>query len=102
MAQWVAAHEAETVTMESRGIYWKGPYATLEKIGIVAAVVNARHVKTVPGRKTNWADAQWLAMLARASMLRASRVPPANLRPLRHVARQRQQLVGILAGSATT
>lgn len=98
MAQWVAAHEPERVVMESTGIYWKSPYAALEKIGIVAAVVNARHVKTVPGRKTDWADAQWLAMLARAGMLRASFVPPANFRALRHVARQRQQLVGILAG----
>jgi transposase len=54
-------------------------------------------VKTVPGRKTDWADAQWLAMLARAGMLRASFVPPAQFRALRHVGRQRQQLIGILS-----
>lgn len=97
MAQWVAAHGAEMVVMESTGIYWKSPHAALEQVGIVATVVNARHVKTVPGRKTDWADAQWLAMLARAGMLRASFVPPAQFRALRHVARQRQQLVGILS-----
>ena len=52
MAQWVAAHGAEMVVMESTGIYWKSPHAALEQVGIVATVVNARHVKTVPGRKT--------------------------------------------------
>ena len=97
MAQWVAAHGAEMVVMESTGIYWKSPHAALEQVGIVATVVNARHVKTVPGRKTDWADAQWLAMLARAGMLRASFVPPAQFRALRHVGRQRQQLIGILS-----
>jgi Transposase IS116/IS110/IS902 family. len=49
MAQWVAAHGAEMVVMESTGIYWKSPHAALEQVGIVATVVNARHVKTVPG-----------------------------------------------------
>lgn len=97
MAQWVAAHGAEMVVMESTGIYWKSPHAALEQVGIVATVVNARHVKTVPGRKTDWADAQWLAMLARAGMRRASFVPPAQFRALRHVGRQRQQLIGILS-----
>jgi transposase len=97
MAQWVAAHGAEMVVMESTGIYWKSPHAALGQVGIVATVVNARHVKTVPGRKTDWADAQWLAMLARAGMLRASFVPPAQFRALRHVGRQRQQLIGILS-----
>jgi transposase len=98
MAQWAASRCPEVVVMESTGIYWKSPYVSLEKVGIVATVVNARHVKTVPGRKTDWADAQWLATLARSGLLRASFVPPAKLRELRQVARQRQQLVGILAG----
>jgi transposase len=98
MAEWVASRDPEMVVMESTGIYWKSPYAALEKVGIVATVVNARHVKTVPGRKTDWSDAQWLATLARSGLLRASFVPPAKLRELRHVARQRQQLVGILSG----
>ena len=98
LAQWVAGHRPEAVVMESTGIYWKSPYAALEEVGIAATVVNARHVKTVPGRKTDWADAQWLAMLARTGMLNASFVPPAQLRALRLVARQRQKLVGILSG----
>jgi transposase len=58
---------------------------------------NARHVKNVPGRKTDVADAQWLATLARAGLLRASFIPPADIRHLRLIARQRQKLGGMLA-----
>ena len=83
--------------MESTGIYWKSPYAALETVGIRAQVVNARHVKNVPGRKTDVGDAQWLATLARAGLLRGSFVPPAKLRELRLISRQRQKLVGQLA-----
>ena len=64
--------------MESMGVYWKSPFAALEAVGIIAWVVNARHVKAVPGRKTDMADAQWLATLARAGLLRASFIPPAQ------------------------
>ncbi len=62
------------------------------KYGIRATVVNARHVKQVPGRKTDVGDAQWLATLARAGLLRGSFVPPARMRELRVVARQRVKL----------
>ena len=71
--------------------------AALEVVGIRAQVVNARHVKNVPGRKTDVGDAQWLATLARAGLLRGSFVPPAKLRELRLISRQRQKLVGQLA-----
>lgn len=60
-------------------------------------MVNARHVKNVPGRKTDVGDAQWLATLSRAGLLRGSFVPPAKLRELRLISRQRQKLVGQLA-----
>lgn len=83
--------------MESTGVYWKSPYAALEPAGLRTCVVNARHVKAVPGRKTDLADAQWLATLARAGLLRASFVPPLQFRQLRLVARQRQKLVGMLS-----
>lgn len=97
LAQWAKSIEPEIVVMESTGIYWKSPYAALESVGIMAWVVNARHVKTVPGRKTDVADAQWLAVLARAGMLHGSFIPPAHIRYLRLVARQRQKLGGMLA-----
>ncbi len=97
LATWAASLQPDEVVMESTGIYWKSPYAALEAVGIRAKVVNARHVKNVPGRKTDMADAHWLAMLCRAGLLRGSFIPPANLRELRLVARQRQKLVGQLA-----
>jgi transposase len=95
LAQWALDIKPEVVVMESTGIYWKSPFAALEAVGIIAWVVNARHVKAVPGRKTDMADAQWLATLARAGLLRASFIPPIDLRQLRLVARQRQKLVGM-------
>ncbi len=97
LAEWVASLRPDEVVMESTGIYWKSPYAALEAVGIRAMVVNARHVKNVPGRKTDVGDAHWLATLARAGLLRGSFVPPAKLRELRLIARQRQKLVGHLA-----
>lgn len=97
LATWARELAPEVVVMESTGIYWKSPYAALEKVGIAAWVVNARHVKTVPGRKTDVADAQWLATLARAGLVRPSFIPPADIRYLRLIARQRQKLGGMLA-----
>jgi len=97
LAQWAAALEPDEVVMESTGIYWKSPYAALEAMGIRALVVNARHVRNVPGRKTDIGDAQWLATLSRAGLLRGSFVPEAKLRELRLVTRQRQKLVSQLA-----
>jgi len=95
LAQWSLEIGPEVVVMESTGVYWKSPFAALEAVGIIAWVVNARHVKAVPGRKTDMADAQWLATLARAGLLRASFIPPLEFRQLRLVARQRQKLVGM-------
>ena len=97
LAEWVRTLGPDVVVMESTGIDWKSPYAALERVGIAAWVVNARHVKNLPGRKTDVADAQWLAILARAGLLRASFIPPAEIRHLRLIARQRQKLGGMLA-----
>lgn len=97
LAEWAAALRPDEVVMESTGIYWKSPYAALELAGIRAQVVNARHVKNVPGRKTDVGDAQWLATLARAGLLSGPFIPPAQMRQLRLIARQRQKLVGQLA-----
>jgi transposase len=98
MADWVASFKPELVVMERTGIYWKSPYAALEKHGLKLAVVNARHVKQVPGRKTDIADAQWLAILARNGLLRGGFVPSVNFRELRLVSRQMQKLTGMLSG----
>jgi transposase len=97
LAQWASSLAPEVVVMESTGIYWKSPYAALDAQGIAAWVVNARHVKNVPGRKTDVGDAHWLATLARAGLLRGSFIPQADIRHLRLIARQRQKLGGMLA-----
>lgn len=101
MAAWVASFHPELVVMESTGIYWKSPYAALEWYGLNLAVVNARHVKQVPGRKTDINDAQWLAILARSGLLRGGFVPPQHFRETRLIARQLQKLTGIVAGEKT-
>jgi len=93
MAEWVASCQPQVVCMESTGIYWKSPYAALERVGIRARVVNAMHVAKVEGRKTDMSDAQWLAILARAGLLKASFIPPAPLRSARQLARLHTSLL---------
>lgn len=97
MAQWIASFQPDAVAMESTGIYWKSPYAALERAGIRAKVVNAQHVAKVEGRKTDICDAQWLALLTRAGLLRGSFIPHESVRHLRLLARYHTSLVGVLA-----
>ena len=81
MAEWIAGFAPEAVSMESTGIYWKSPYAALERVGIRAKVVNARHVAKVEGRKTDICDAQgWPCHPRRAAAreLHRSRVRAAS------------------------
>ena len=92
LAAWLAELRIELVVMESTGIYWKSVYAHLENAGINAWVVNAHRVKHVPGRKTDVADSEWLAVLARFGMVKASFIPPKDLRELRLVSRYRRKL----------
>jgi len=96
MAEWIAGFHPDVVVMESTGIYWKSPYAALEKVSIRALVVNAQHVKNVPGRKTDVNDAQWLAMLGRSGMLEGSFIPEEPLRNLRQIERYHDRLTGTL------
>ena len=92
LAAWLAELRIELVVMESTGIYWKSVYAHLENAGVIAWVVNAHRVKHVPGRKTDVADSEWLAVLARFGMVKASFIPPRDLRELRLVSRYRRKL----------
>ena len=97
LARWLKEEKVELAVMESTGIYWKKPYSTLEDHGIKTFVVNARHVKQVPGRKTDVKDSQWLASLARFGLLKASFIPEKVLRELRILSRYRKKLTGMLA-----
>jgi len=92
LAAWLAELRIELVVMESTGIYWKSVYAHLENAGVTAWVVNAHRVKHVPGRKTDTADSEWLAVLARFGLVKASFIPPKDLRELRLVSRYRRKL----------
>jgi transposase len=92
LAAWLAELRIELVVLESTGIYWKSVYAHLENAGLTAWVVNAHRVKHVPGRKTDVADSEWLAVLARFGMVKASFIPPKDLRELRLVSRYRRKL----------
>ena len=98
LVAWLKRYEVELVVMESTGIYWKSLYAHLERAGIETWVVNAHHIKHVPGRKTDMADSHWLAELGRFGLVRPSFIPPQDLRELRMISRYRKKLSGILAG----
>jgi len=81
------------VVMEATGVYWKPFYFVLED-GLEVMLVNARHVKNVPGRKTDVSDAQWLAQLGAHGLVRGSFVPPEPIRQLRDLTRARTRLTG--------
>src|SRR2546426_10359223 len=78
--------------MESTGVYWRPVYEALEG-SVQLVVVNARHVKMVPGRKTDVRDCEWLAQLLECGLLRGSFVPPAAGRDLRDLTRFRKTLI---------
>ena len=97
MADWMAGLAPDGVVRESTGSYWKSPYAALEKVGIQALVVNAKHVKKVPGRQTDTSDAECLAMLARAGRRRGSFIPPESWRNWRPLGRYHNRTTALLA-----
>jgi transposase len=93
LAEWLAAEAVTQVVMEATGQYWKPVWYVLEGAGFELMLVNARHVKILPGRKTDVADAAWLAELLEHGLLRGSFVPPAPIRELRDLTRYRKRLI---------
>lgn len=93
LADWLQAHGVETVAMESTGVYWIPIYEILEARGLHPHVVNARHLKNVPGRKTDEKDCQWIQRLHTFGLLSPSFRPEADLRVLRTYLRQRAELI---------
>jgi transposase len=93
LVDWLIACHIDTVAMESTGIYWVPIFELLEQHGITPYLVNARHVKTVPGRKTDWNDAQWLQKLHTLGLLHASFRPDAEMCILRTLLRHRAALI---------
>ena len=93
LAGWLAAEGITQVVMEATGQYWKPVWYVLEEQGFELLLVNARHVKILPGRKTDVCDAAWLAELLEHGLLRGSFVPPAPIRELRDLTRYRKRLI---------
>jgi len=92
LGDWLRGHGVTEVAMESTGVYWRPVYAGLET-RVRVMLVNARHVKMVPGRKTDVRDCEWLAQLLECGLLRASFVPPRAVRDLRDLTRLRKALI---------
>ena len=93
LATWLQDHDVTQVVLEATGQYWKPIWYVLEERGLELLLVNARHVKILPGRKTDVGDAAWLCELAEHGLLRGSFVPPAGIRELRDLTRYRKRLI---------
>ena len=93
LKEWLLALGVTHVAMESTGVYWKPVMNILEPGGFSIMVVNARHIKYVPGHKTDKKDSAWICKLRRAGLLKGSFVPGRNQRDLRDLTRYRRKLV---------
>ena len=92
MRDWLLSERVTLVGMEATGAYWKPIFYLLES-GVECWLLNARHMKTVPGRKTDVKDAEWIAKLVEHGLVRPSFVPPQPIRQLRDLTRYRTQVV---------
>ncbi|MGA8731024.1 MAG: IS110 family transposase [Terracidiphilus sp.] len=93
MAEWVKRCGVTTVAMESTGVYWLPPYEILEEAGLRVCLVNSKHVKHVPGRKSDVRDCQWLQYLHSVGLLQASYRPENAICEIRSLSRHRASLV---------
>ena len=93
MVDWLKEQSVTHVAMESTGSYWKPIYNLLEASGLSPLVVNAKHIKNVPGRKTDVRDAEWIASLLQRGLLKGSYIPPRDQRELRELLKYRRSLI---------
>lgn len=92
LSDWLTSHSCTHVAMESTGEYWRPVFNILEG-NFEVMLVNARHIKAVPGRKTDIKDSQWIAELLQHGLLRASFIPPIEQRDLRDLTRHRSNFI---------
>ena len=92
LRDWLTSHQVQVVGMESTGVFWKPVYYLLED-DVQCWLLNAQHLKNVPGRKTDMADAAWIAQLVEHGLVRPSFVPPRPIRELRELTRYRKALI---------
>jgi len=90
---WLTSLDVTQIAMESTGVYWRPVFTLLEADERTITLVNAQHLKAVPGRKTDVKDSEWLADLLRHGLVKASFIPPAPIRALRELTRCRKRLV---------
>jgi transposase len=100
LGDWLAEHGCTHVAMEATGVFWKPVYNLLEDSGMTLLVVNAKHIKAVPGRKTDVRDAEWLADLLRHGLVRPSLIPDRRQRELQDLIRYRRSLIAEPADEA--
>lgn len=93
LIDWIKSHGVTHAAMESTGSFWKPVYNLLEVEQIQTLVVNAKHIKHVPGRKTDVKDAEWIASLLRHGLLKGSFIPDRPQRELRELVRYRRSLI---------
>ncbi len=93
LSDWLEGLGVTHIAMESTGVYWRPVYNLLEGDGRTVILVNAQHIKAVPGRKTDVKDAEWIADLLRHGLLRASFIPSAPIRTVRELTRYRKSLM---------
>lgn len=93
LSRWLREQQVACVALESTGVYWWPVFNLLEEQGHQIVLVNAQHIKALPGHKTDIADSKWLADLLRHGLLRPSFIPPAAIRALRDLLRYRTTLV---------
>src|SRR5437773_6724445 len=93
MAKWLFGKGVRSVAMQSTGVYWMPVYEVLEQSGLEVYLVNARHTKNLPGRKSDIQECQWLMKLHSYGLLRNSFHPPEQIRAVRTIWRQRDRLV---------
>jgi transposase len=93
MAEWLVSCGITTVAMESTGVYWIPPYDMLEQHGVKPCLVDARGMKNVPGRRTDWHECQWIQFLHSVGLLRAAFRPDGDVCAVRSVMRHRTELV---------
>jgi len=99
LLDWLVENQCTHIAIESTGVYWKPVFNLLDG-HLEVVLVNARHIKTVPGRKTDVKDCEWIADCLRHGLLRASFIPPRHIRDLRELTRYRFTLVKELNSAA--
>lgn len=97
LGSWLKEHEITHAAIESTGVYWKPVFNILAEEHFDLMLVNAKHVKNVPGRKTDIKDSEWLCKLLKNGLLERNFIPPEDMRNLRDLTRYRGKLVAIIA-----